>query len=143
VGGYRAGWFVESAEAGDPGNDQCGSRRGSQHIIFVPPPFYSAWIGEATASPLTGGNIAYTLHQYRSQWEAYGSNRQQIQQGLASGQAIVMTEWGDDSGRRTGAYVADGHVHATRSASATRAERRGDEPGGRLVCMGAHEGLVA
>jgi hypothetical protein len=71
---------------------------GAGNIIIVPPPFYSAWIGEATASPLTGANIAYAWHQYRAQWEAYPSNREQIVQGLASGQAVVVTEWGDNSG---------------------------------------------
>jgi hypothetical protein len=70
---------------------------GATNIILVPTPFYSSWIGEATSSPLVGPNLAYTLHQYRSQWEAYSSNRDQILQGLASGQAIVMTEWGDDT----------------------------------------------
>jgi hypothetical protein len=70
---------------------------GATNVIIVPTPFYSGWVGEATASPLTGSNIAYAWHQYRSQWEAYSSNRAQILQGLASGQAIVMTEWGDDT----------------------------------------------
>jgi hypothetical protein len=70
---------------------------GAKNIIIVPTPFYSAWIGEATASPLSGANLAYALHQYRSQWESYSSNREQILQGLASGQAIVVTEWGDDT----------------------------------------------
>jgi hypothetical protein len=70
---------------------------GANNIIVVPTPFFSAWIGEATASPLTGTNIAYALHAYRSQWEAFSSNRDQVNQGLASGQAIFMTEWGDDT----------------------------------------------
>jgi len=72
-------------------------RATANNVILVPPPFFSAWVGEATASPLTGTNIAYTLHQYRSQYEAFTSNQQQITQGLASGQAIFMTEWGDDT----------------------------------------------
>lgn len=70
---------------------------GATNIILVPTPFYSAWAGEATASPLTGNNLAYTLHQYRSTWEAYPNNREQIRQAMASGQAIVWTEWADDS----------------------------------------------
>ena len=70
---------------------------GANNIIIVPTPFYSAWAGEATASPLTGSNLAYALHQYRSTWEKYPSNRDQINQALASGQAIVWTEWADDS----------------------------------------------
>ncbi len=70
---------------------------GAGNIIVVPTPFYSSWIGEATTSPLTGTNIAYAMHQYRSQWEAYSSNRAQILQGLSSGQPIVVTEWGDDT----------------------------------------------
>jgi hypothetical protein len=70
---------------------------GARNVIIVPTPFYSAWIGEATASPLTGGDIAYALHFYRSQWEAYPSNRDQANQGLASGQAVIVTEWGDDT----------------------------------------------
>jgi hypothetical protein len=70
---------------------------GATNIIIVPTPFYSAWAGEATASPLTGNNLAYALHQYRSTWEAYPSNRDQINQALTSGQAIVMTEWADDT----------------------------------------------
>ena len=71
---------------------------GASNIIVVPTPLYSAWAGEATASPLAGSNLAYAIHQYRSQWEAYSSNRDQITQALASGQAIVFTEWGDDTG---------------------------------------------
>ena len=71
---------------------------GARNVIIVPTPFYSTWAGEATSSPLTGPNLAYAIHQYRSQWEMYPSNREQIVQGLASGQAIVMTEWGDNSG---------------------------------------------
>jgi hypothetical protein len=70
---------------------------GATNIIIVPTPFYSAWAGEATASPLTGNNLAYALHQYRSTWEAYPSNRDQINQAMGSGQAIVWTEWADDS----------------------------------------------
>jgi hypothetical protein len=70
---------------------------GATNIIIVPTPFYSAWVAEATASPLTGANLAYALHQYRSTWEAYPSNRDQINRALASGQAIVMTEWADDT----------------------------------------------
>jgi len=70
---------------------------GANNIVVVPTPFYSAWVGEATASPLTGTNLAYALHAYRSQWESYSSNRDQISQGLASGQAVMMTEWGDNT----------------------------------------------
>ena len=71
---------------------------GARNVIIVPTPFYSTWAGEATASPLTGPNLAYAIHQYRSQWEMYPSNREQILQGLASGQAMIVTEWGDNSG---------------------------------------------
>jgi len=39
----------------------------------------------------------YAFHAYRSQWEAFSSNRDQIRQGLASGQPLMMTEWGDDA----------------------------------------------
>jgi hypothetical protein len=70
---------------------------GARNLIFVPTPFYSAWVGEATASPLKGADLAYTLHVYRSQWETYPSNREQIVKALASGQAVVLTEWGDDT----------------------------------------------
>jgi hypothetical protein len=70
---------------------------GATNVIIVPTPFYSAWAGEATASPLTGKDLAYALHQYRSTWEAYPSNREQINQAMASGQAIVWTEWADDT----------------------------------------------
>jgi hypothetical protein len=70
---------------------------GANNVIIVPTPFYSAWAGEATASPLTGSNVAYALHQYRTTWEAYPSNREQIRQAMASGQAIVWTEWADDT----------------------------------------------
>jgi hypothetical protein len=70
---------------------------GANNVIVVPTPFYSAWVGEATASPLSGTNLAYAFHAYRSQWEAYSSNRDQILQAMASGQALVMTEWGDDT----------------------------------------------
>jgi hypothetical protein len=70
---------------------------GATNVVIVPTPFYSAWAGEATASPLTGNNLAYAVHQYRSTWEAYSSNREQINQALASGQAIVLTEWADDT----------------------------------------------
>jgi hypothetical protein len=70
---------------------------GATNVIIVPTPFYSAWAGEATASPLTGKNLAYALHQYRTTWEAYPSNRDQISQAMASGQAIVWTEWADDT----------------------------------------------
>lgn len=70
---------------------------GARNVIIVPTPFYSTWAGEATASPLTGANLAYAIHQYRSQWEMYPSNREQIVQGLASGQAMIVTEWGDNT----------------------------------------------
>lgn len=68
---------------------------GATNVIIVPPPFYSAWVGEATASPLTGTSLAYAWHQYRDQWEAYQSNRDQFTQAVSSGQAIIATEWGD------------------------------------------------
>lgn len=70
---------------------------GARNIIIVPTPFYSTWAGEATASPLSGPNIAYAVHQYREQWEAYPANREQILKGLASGKPIVVTEWGDNT----------------------------------------------
>ena len=70
---------------------------GARNIVIVPTPFYSTWAGEATASPLSGPNIAYAVHQYREQWEAYPANREQIMKGLASGQPIVVTEWGDNT----------------------------------------------
>jgi hypothetical protein len=70
---------------------------GAQNVVIVPTPFYSAWAGEATASPLSGTNLVYAIHAYRSQWEAYSSNRDQIEQALNSGQAIAVTEWGDDT----------------------------------------------
>lgn len=68
---------------------------GATNVIIVPPPFFSAWLGEATADPLTGTNIAYAWHQYRDQYEAFSSNRDQFAQGAASGQCIIVTEWGD------------------------------------------------
>lgn len=70
---------------------------GAGNIIIAPSPFFSAWIGEATASPLTGTNIGYSLHQYRSQFQQFPSNVAQIMQGLASGQAVFWTEFGDDT----------------------------------------------
>jgi hypothetical protein len=73
---------------------------GARNIIIVPTPFYSTWAGEATDSPLSGPNLAYAIHQYRSQWEMYSSNREQIMRGLASGQAMIVTEWGDNSGEK-------------------------------------------
>lgn len=72
-------------------------RASATNVIIVPPPFFSARVGEATASPIQSNNIAYALHQYRSQFESYSSNRDQITQGLASGQCVIMTEWGDDT----------------------------------------------
>ena len=78
---------------------------GATNVIIVPTPFYSAWAGEATASPLTGSNLAYALHQYRSTWEAYPSNRDQINQAMASGQAIVWTEWADDTAQTNPALM--------------------------------------
>ena len=98
VGGFAGGpgsWASQKPAIQETVNAVRAS--GANNIILIPPPFYSAWVGEATASPIAGTNLAYTLHQYRSQWESYPSNRAQIQQGLASGQAIVMTEWGDDT----------------------------------------------
>lgn len=69
---------------------------GAGNIVIVPTPFYSSCAGEATASPLTGPNIGYAWHQYASEW-ASPTNQQQIMQALASGQAIFITEFGDDS----------------------------------------------
>ena len=94
---------------------------GARNIIIVPTPFYSTWAGEATASPLSGPNIAHAVHQYREQWEAYPANREQIMKGLASGQAIVVTEWGDNTGDRSGEDVAKRHDRAAGAASAARA----------------------
>jgi hypothetical protein len=71
---------------------------GARNVIIVPTPFYSSRAGEATASPLSGPNLAYAIHQYRREWEMYSGNRAQIQEGLASGQAMIVTEWGDNSG---------------------------------------------
>ena len=68
---------------------------GANNIIIIPPPFYSAWIAEATSNPISGTNLAYSLHQYREQWEAFSSNRDQINTALASNVPVIMTEWGD------------------------------------------------
>ncbi len=70
---------------------------GANNIIIVPTPLYSTRVGEATANPLTGSNLAYAVHQYRSQWENSADNRDQITQALSSRHAIVFTEWGDDT----------------------------------------------
>jgi hypothetical protein len=75
----------------------------ADNVIIIPTPFYSAWVGEATASPVVGSNLVYAWHQYRSQWEMYASNRAQIEEGLASGLPIVVTEWGDDTDAPVGA----------------------------------------
>jgi hypothetical protein len=98
IGGYRGGpgSWAEQKPAIQETIDAVRAA-GARNIIIVPPPFYSTWVGEATASPLTGSNIAYAVHQYRSQWEMYAGNREQILRGLSSGQAIVITEWGDNT----------------------------------------------
>ena len=71
---------------------------GATNVILIPTPFYSSGLGEATASPIAGSDLAYSFHQYRSQWDTYGSNRDAANAGFASGQAIIMTELGDDTG---------------------------------------------
>lgn len=69
---------------------------GAGNVVIATTPFYCSCVGEATANPLSGSNVGYAFHMYASEWGS-SANQQQLAQGLASGQAVFITEFGDDS----------------------------------------------
>ncbi len=85
---------IDSIRAHDPDNlIVCGTRSWSQDV------------DEAAADPLTGPNLAYTLHFYA------GTHRQELRDkataALAKGAALMVTEWG------TSEATGDGRLDST------------------------------
>jgi endoglucanase len=62
------------------------------NLIFAGSPSWDQSMGDAATNPLSGGNIAYTVHMYEQHY-ASAWNRQQVQT-CAAVHPVVMTEWG-------------------------------------------------
>jgi len=84
---------IEAIRAEDPDN-----------LIIVGTPFFSQKVDEAAADPLTGPNIAYTIHFYAGTHR--GELRQRAQDALDSGIALFCTEWGTVNASGDGAVDA-------------------------------------
>jgi endoglucanase len=63
-----------------------------KNIILAGSPSWDQTMGAAATSPLSGSNIAYTVHMYEQHY-ASAYNRQQAEQ-CAAVNPVVMTEWG-------------------------------------------------
>lgn len=63
-----------------------------KNIILAGSPSWDQTMGAAATSPLTGGNIAYTVHMYEQHYMS-SYNKQQVTQ-CAAVNPVVMTEWG-------------------------------------------------
>lgn len=62
------------------------------NLIIVGTPFWSQRVDEAAADPLADANVAYTLHFYAGTHKA--DLRARAETALASGVALMVTEWG-------------------------------------------------
>jgi hypothetical protein len=77
------------------------------NVILAGSPSWDQTMGDTATSPLTGGNIAYTVHMYEQHYASAGL-RAQVEQAAAVN-AVVMTEWGfcDCSGQPGGTDLVD------------------------------------
>ena len=65
-----------------------------QNIIIAGSPAWDQTMGAAAASPLTGGNIIYSVHMYEQHYnKGNGGNVTQVNTA-AKGVPLIMTEWG-------------------------------------------------
>jgi endoglucanase len=62
------------------------------NVILAGSPAWDQTMGDTATDPLTGTNIAYTVHMYEQHY-ATASLRAQVEQAAAVN-AVVMTEWG-------------------------------------------------
>lgn len=76
---------------------------GANNIVVVPTPGFCAYTDAATSNPLVGTNIVYAAHHYSqfyySDWTTHtlgptGGNHLNLEAALASGQAVILSEWG-------------------------------------------------
>ncbi len=65
-----------------------------KNLIFAGSPSWDQEMGDAATNPLTGGNIAYTVHMYYQHWAAPGGWNKTQASTCAAVNPIVMTEWG-------------------------------------------------
>jgi endoglucanase len=63
-----------------------------KNLIFAGSPSWDQSMGDAATNPLTGGNIAYTVHMYYQHWTNSWNTTQAST--CAAVNPIVMTEWG-------------------------------------------------
>jgi endoglucanase len=63
-----------------------------KNLIFAGSPAWDQTMGDAATNPLTGGNIAYTVHMYYQHW-SNAWNKSQVET-CAAANPVVMTEWG-------------------------------------------------
>jgi len=69
-------------------------RRFSNNIVILGTPFYSQRVDEASSNPVSGINLAYTIHFYAAA-SGHGSQlRNRVSTALANGVAVFSTEWG-------------------------------------------------
>jgi hypothetical protein len=67
---------------------------GANNVILVPSPGWAASTDIATGSPLSGSNLAYTMHRYRAYWDA--DLDAHTLPALRSGAPVFVSEMGDD-----------------------------------------------
>lgn len=79
---------------------------GANNICMIPTPGFCAYTDAATSSPLTGTNIVYVAHHYSQfyygsvqDWATHipsptGGNHLNLEAALASGQPVILSEWG-------------------------------------------------
>jgi len=69
-------------------------RRFSDNLIILGTPFYSQRVDEASSNPVSGSNLAYTIHFYAAA-SGHGSQlRSRVSTALSNGVALFATEWG-------------------------------------------------
>ncbi|MCB9497297.1 MAG: glycoside hydrolase family 5 protein [Fibrobacteria bacterium] len=80
-------------------------RKHSKNVIVVGTPNWSQEVDSAAANPLTGDNLAYTLHFYAGTHKI--SLRTKAEGAMRKGLALFITEWG--------ATTSDGGQHPSTS----------------------------
>jgi len=66
----------------------------TNNIIVLGTPFYSQYVDEASLNPVSGVNLAYTIHFYAAAAGHRAQLRSRVATALSNGIALFATEWG-------------------------------------------------
>lgn len=119
VGGF-AGWTWTNQKPYIQDAVDLIRANGANNIVLVTTPAFCAYTDLATVDPLTGSNLVYASHLYSDFYE--GSNDAHLATALASGQAVMVSEWGSNQVANVGvtdAFINDlmGQCEPSRGAT--------------------------